>query len=81
MKTPLKLGPVGPNTEYMPEPDAERLAATLVAFANADGGTSLLGLHPDGGAAEGLFGEEMEGAVGSALLRCRPPRRTEREQV
>lgn len=81
MKTPLKLGPVGPNTEYMPEPDAERLAATLVAFANADGGTILLGLHTDGTAAEGLFSEEMEGALRTALLQCRPPIRTEWEQV
>ena len=81
MKTPLKLGPVGPNTEYMPEPDSERLAATLVAFANADGGTILLGLHPDGSAAEGLFGEEVEGALRGALLQCRPPLRTEWAQL
>ncbi len=81
MKTPLKLGPVGPNTEYMPEPNALRLAETLVAFANADGGTILLGLHPDGTSAEGLFGEEMEGALRAALLQCRPPIRTEWEQV
>lgn len=71
----------GPNTEYMPQPDATRLAETLVAFANADGGTVLLGVDENGAPAEGLFGEEMEEALRSALLECRPPIRTEWEQI
>ena len=71
----------GSNTEYMPQPDATRLAETLVAFANADGGTVLLGVDETGAPAEGLFGEEMEEALRAALLECRPPIRTEWEQI
>ncbi len=71
----------GPHTEYMPTPDAGRLAETLVAFANADGGTILLGVDESGAPAEGLFGEEMEEALRAALLACRPPIRTEWEQI
>lgn len=71
----------GPNTEYMAEPNAERLAETLVAFANADGGTVLLGVAADGQPATGLIGEQMEGALREALVACRPPIRTEWEQM
>jgi ATP-dependent DNA helicase RecG len=71
----------GSNTEYMAQPDAARLAETLVAFANADGGTVLLGIEEDGAPIEGLFGEEMEEALRAALLDCRPPIRTEWEQI
>jgi predicted HTH transcriptional regulator len=38
MRSLMRQGP-GPHTEYMPDPDAPQLAETLVAFANADGGT------------------------------------------
>ena len=79
-RSSLKPGS-GPHTEYMPAPDAKRLAETLVAFANADGGTVLLGLDEIGAPAEGLFGEEMEEALRAALLECRPPIRTEWEQI
>ncbi len=79
-RSQLKPGS-GPNTEYMLEPDAIRLAETLVAFANADGGTILLGVDQTGAPAEGLFGEEMEEALRAALLECRPPIRTEWEQI
>lgn len=79
-KSNLKQNP-GPHTEYMPTPDSARLAETLVAFANADGGTVLLGIDESGAPAEGLFGEEMEEALRAALLECRPPIRTEWEQI
>lgn len=65
----------------MPTPDSDRLAQTLVAFANADGGTILLGVDESGAPVEGLFGEEMEEALRAALLECRPPIRTEWEQI
>ncbi|MEA3337961.1 MAG: ATP-binding protein [Chloroflexota bacterium] len=80
-KSPLSRFPRGPNTEYLPEPDADRLAETLVAFANAEGGTILLGIASDGTPAEGLLGNEMEEALRAALLMCRPPIRTEWEQM
>ena len=65
----------------MPEPDAERLAETLVAFANAEGGTILLGVDRNGAPIEGLLGDEMEEALRAALVACRPPIRTEWEQL
>ncbi len=80
LKTILKQGP-GPRTEFMAEPDADRLAETLVAFANGDGGTVLLGVQEDGAPVEGLIGDEVEEALRAALLQCRPPIRTEWEQM
>lgn len=80
LKSTLKQGP-GPHTEYMPQPDADRLAETLVAFANGDGGTVLLGVERDGTPAEGLLGDEMEEALRTALVQCRPPIRTDWEQM
>ena len=40
----------GPNqtTAFLPDPDIEGLAETLVAFANADGGTMLVGITQGG---------------------------------
>ncbi|HNS01966.1 MAG TPA: ATP-binding protein [Anaerolineae bacterium] len=80
IKSTLKQG-ASSQTEYMPAPDSGRLAETLVAFANADGGTILLGVDESGAPVEGLFGEEMEEALRAALLECRPPIRTEWEQI
>jgi ATP-dependent DNA helicase RecG len=65
----------------MPEPDADLLAETLIAFANADGGTVLLGVDEQGKLAERLIGDEMEEALRAALVTCRPPIRTEWEQI
>lgn len=81
MRSSFRLGSAGPHTEYMPEPDAERLAETLVAFANADGGTVLLGIDEQGQPAPGLLGDQMEDALRAALVACRPPIRTEWEQI
>ncbi|MCB0206602.1 MAG: putative DNA binding domain-containing protein, partial [Anaerolineae bacterium] len=80
LKSTLKKGP-GPHTEYMAEPDADRLAETLVAFANGDGGTVLLGVGEDGAPVDGLMSDEMEEALQAAVLQCRPPIRTEWEQM
>ncbi|MFZ2489777.1 MAG: ATP-binding protein [Anaerolineae bacterium] len=71
----------GPNTAYMPQFNTELLAETLVAFANTDGGTVLLGVDENGAAADALFGEELEEALRAALRECRPPVRTEWEQI
>jgi ATP-dependent DNA helicase RecG len=76
----LGKGP-GPTLEFLPRPDNERLAETLVAFANADGGTVLLGVGPDGSVVGGLLSDEIEGALRLALVACRPPVRTEWEEV
>ena len=67
--------------EYIPQADNEHLAETLVAFANADGGTVLLGVGPDGTVRGDLLSEEIENALRLALVACRPPVRTEWEQM
>ena len=41
--TILKAGP-GQLVEYLPDLDVDALAETLVAFANGDGGTIVVGL-------------------------------------
>ena len=38
----------GQTLAIMPEPDAELLAETLVAFANSDGGAILIGVDEQG---------------------------------
>ncbi|MCC7355722.1 MAG: putative DNA binding domain-containing protein, partial [Anaerolineae bacterium] len=76
----LSKGP-GPTLEYLPQPDNEHLAETLVAFANADGGTVLLGVGPGGTVKGELLSEEIESALRLALVACRPPVRTEWEQM
>ena len=43
----LKRGP-GQTVAFMPRPEAALLAETMVAFANADGGTILLGVDEQG---------------------------------
>jgi ATP-dependent DNA helicase RecG len=51
-----------------------RLAETLAAFANADGGIVLLGVHPQGGVVRGV--KNADAAIDKALaagLRCEPP--------
>lgn len=80
LDTLIRRGP-GPQTEFMLEPDQQRLAETLVAFANGDGGTIVIGLAPDGTVADQLLADEMESALRLALTVCRPPVRTEWEQV
>jgi len=71
----------GQLIEFMPEPEAEALAETLIAFANADGGTIYLGVEPGGKVRGDVFPEEVEGVLGSAQRMCRPPVRTEWEQI
>ena len=73
--------PPGPRLEYLEQADGERLAETLVAFANADGGTVLLGIRPDGQVLGGVQTEEAEGTLRLALIECHPPVLSEWEQV
>jgi len=69
----------GPNqtTAFLPEGDAQTLAETLVAFANADGGTVLVGITPDGELMEHVLSEDVEGLLSRALGLCRPAVATE----
>ncbi len=75
----LQRGP-GQLVALMPELDADRLAETMVAFANTDGGTIVLGVDVSGRATGELYPEEAEGAVNSAARQCRPPVQTEWHQ-
>jgi ATP-dependent DNA helicase RecG len=68
---------------YAAEADAVALAETLVAFANADGGTLFLGITPEGEIG-GISDEEVvEGLLRQAEALCRPPvqARWQQEQV
>ncbi|MDY6875261.1 MAG: ATP-binding protein [Chloroflexota bacterium] len=58
---------------FVPEPEAQQLAETLVAFANSDGGTILIGVDETGRAVEQVYADEVEVALGAAVQECRPP--------
>jgi ATP-dependent DNA helicase RecG len=68
---------IGLQLEIMPEPTADALAETLVAFANGDGGTVLLGVGVDGQVLGTLQPEDAENLLRAALSQCRPLVRTD----
>lgn len=67
----LQRGP-GQIVAVMAEPDIDLLAETMLAFANADGGTIVLGVDEAGRAVGGIYPEEVEEAVRAAACKCRP---------
>jgi ATP-dependent DNA helicase RecG len=71
---------VGLQLEIMPEPAAGALAETLVAFANGDGGTVLLGVDAGGQVLGTLQPEDAESLLREALNQCRPLVRTDWQQ-
>lgn len=76
LKALLRQGP-GPQLAFLPIPDPEQIAETLVAFANAEGGVVVLGINANGTIGEMFMEEEAEGALRAALALCRPPVLTE----
>ncbi len=78
--TVLKAGP-GQLVEYLPDLDVERLAMTLVAFANGDGGTIVLGVDANGRPNGSVYPEDVEGVLRRAEMHCRPPVHTGWEQI
>ncbi len=59
--------------EFLPLPDTRALAETLVAFANGDGGTILVGISREGVAMGDVTSDELEGSLLAAQAECRPP--------
>lgn len=70
----------GALQDFLSEPDPEAMAEILVAFANTDGGTLVLGMDREGQPV-GVDPQEAEDALARALARCRPPVATRWEQM
>ncbi len=78
--TVLKAGP-GQLVEFLAEPIVDRLAETLVAFANGDGGTLIVGVDGHGKPIGRLYPEDVEIALRTAETHCRPLIHTGWEQI
>ena len=70
--TRLKEGP-GPNLHFLPELDPHQIAEALVAFANSDGGTVVVGVELNGTIKGQDYGEGVENALKEAEEHCNPP--------
>jgi len=70
---PLGSWKPGQMQALLPEPDPAALAETLVAFANSDGGTIIIGAAKDGRITGHVFADEVEMALQAAMETCRPP--------
>ncbi|MGH2521521.1 MAG: ATP-binding protein [Anaerolineales bacterium] len=75
------LRPPGPLVAYLPDANPEHLAEYLIAFANSDGGTIVIGLDEKGRTLNRVYAEELEGVLKSAERLCRPPVVTGWEQL
>ena len=69
----LSLKPPGPLVAYLPSAEAETLAECLVAFANSEGGTVVIGLDERGRPVGRVYADELEGLLRAAERLCRPP--------
>jgi ATP-dependent DNA helicase RecG len=65
----------------LPEADAKSLAETMVAFANADGGTLYVGVDVKGRPVDNVYPDEFDTVVHQAERRCRPPIPVEWQQT
>jgi ATP-dependent DNA helicase RecG len=73
MWTELRERRPGQMLALMPEPEVDELAETLVAFANSDGGTILIGVGETGRLTGQAYEDEVEVALQAAVRECRPP--------
>ncbi len=74
-------GFVSASSASLPDADVDLLAETLVAFANADGGTLYVGVDENGRPTGTTFPEEFDEIVRQAETLCRPPIPVAWEQV
>jgi ATP-dependent DNA helicase RecG len=58
---------------FLPDPRPEAIAEILTAFANAEGGTLVLGMGPEGQLGDLYVAEEAQEALQAATRLCRPP--------
>lgn len=66
----------GQHWAYFPDGHPETIAETLVAFANSEGGSLVLGLDADGKLGSIYTDDEAADVLRSAERMCRPPVRT-----
>ena len=63
----------GPRLAFLDAPDAKRLAETLIAFANTEGGTVVVGLTDSGTPASKVENGSLEKVLREADSSCNPP--------
>lgn len=62
---------------YLPSIDAEAIAEHLIAFANSEGGTLILGMSPEGMMNGAVEPDDASEGLEAALRLCNPPVRTD----